>query len=200
MSEEDEGMEPVEPEAGQTSPPRDRRWYWVVASLLPIVFLAGIFGFGLGRDPTRSPSVLVGKPAPDFALRDLRTGKVITLASLRGHPVVVNFWATWCPPCLEEHPNLFAAWQRFGDDGVVFLAVLYQDSPRNGLRFMQETGSDWPALDDPGGRTALAFGVTGPPETYFISPDGTIAFKEYGPSSYTLLATEIQRLLPKGAA
>jgi len=192
MSEEDEGMEPVEPEAGQTSPPRDRRWYWVVASLLPIVFLAGIFGFGLGRDPTRSPSVLVGKPAPDFALRDLRTGKVITLASLRGHPVVVNFWATWCPPCREEMPAL----QRVAasEPDVVVLEVDLMEPGDKARSFLDSLGLDrlQPVLDTDGA-TTRRYGVLSLPSTFFVDKDGVIRHLELSAVTETQIRNGIRK-------
>jgi cytochrome c biogenesis protein CcmG/thiol:disulfide interchange protein DsbE len=179
---------------------RDRRWRWVGLSLLSIVALGALLGFGLGRDPRAVPSVLVGKRAPAFALKDLKTGQEVRLADLRGHVVVLNFWASWCVECVEEHPSLFAAWQRYGDSGVVFLSVLYQDRTDAALRFQRRMGQGWPDLLDPGGRTALDYGVTGPPETFFIGPDGRIAAKQVGPSSYRLLVSRIRSLLPDGKA
>jgi len=179
---------------------RPRRWRWAALSLLSIVAIGALLGFGLGRDPRAVPSVLVGKRAPAFALKDLRTGQQVRLADLRGHVVVLNFWASWCVECAVEHPGLFAAWQRYGDSGVVFLSVLYQDQPSSAARFERRMGQGWPDLLDPGGRTALDYGVTGPPETFFIGPDGRIAWKQVGPSSYALLASRIRALLPDGKA
>jgi len=165
---------------------------------LAVVVLAGVFGFGLGRNPAYIPSPLVGKPAPMFALRTLNGRQVIRMSQLRGHVVVVNFWASWCLACREEHPNLIAAWQRYGDSGVVFLGIVYQDTVANAEAFVREMGGGWPNLVDPGGRTALDYGVYGVPETYFIGPDGVIAYKRVGPSSYALLTRNIRRLLGHG--
>jgi len=172
----------------------------MVFSLVPVVALSALLGFGLGRDPTALPSVLVGKPAPPFALRDVKTGREVRLADLRGHVVVVNFWASWCVECVQEHPSLIAAWQRYGDSGVVFLSVLYQDTPEAAVAFGKRYGQGWPDLLDPGGKTALDFGVSGVPETFFIGPDGRIAAKQVGPSGYGLLVSRIRALLPKGSA
>lgn len=177
------------------SPP-DRRWRWAAFSLVPIVGLAALLGFGLGRNPREVPSVLVGRPAPAFALEDARTGQQVRLADLRGHVVVLNFWASWCADCVTEHPSLFAAWQRYGDGGAVFLSVLYQDREDAARSFLRRYGQGWPDLLDPGGRTALAYGVSGVPETFFIGPDGRIAAKQAGPSSYGLLVSRIRSLLP----
>src|SRR5205823_4045767 len=120
-----------------------------------------------------------------------------------GHPVVLNFWASWCVDCDVEHPSLVAAWQQFGDQGTVFLSVLYQDSAARARRFLAGLpavrGSGWPNLLDPGGRTALDYGVTGVPETVFIAPDGRIAFKQPAVSSYDLLQRQIQRMMGTAA-
>jgi cytochrome c biogenesis protein CcmG/thiol:disulfide interchange protein DsbE len=191
---------PEEPPVAAEEPrSHDRRWRWAAFSLVPIVGLAALLGFGLGRDPREVPSVLVGKRAPAFALKDVVTGQEVRLSDLQGHVVVLNFWASWCVECVEEHPNLFAAWQRYGDSGVVFLSVLYQDRVDAALAFQRKQGQGWPDLLDPGGRTALDYGVTGPPETFFIGPDGRIAAKQVGPSSYGLLVSRIRSLLPPGS-
>ena len=109
--------------------------------------------------------------------------------------MVLNFWASWCVACRQEHPNLVAAWERYGDSGVVFLGVLYQDSPRYARQFMKELGGGWPTLLDPGGRTAISYGVAGVPETFFIGRNGRIAYKQVGYSAYELLATEVEALM-----
>ncbi len=169
-------------------------WTKLAATALVVVSTAALLGFALGRDPSLIKSPLLGHRAPGFALRTLDGKGAIRLSELRGHVVVVNFWASWCIGCIEEHPNLFAAWQRFGDDGVVFLGVLYQDTPANARGFLKQLGAGWPTLLDPGGRTALRYGVYGIPETFFIGRDGRIGYKQIGPSSYELLVQQIERL------
>jgi cytochrome c biogenesis protein CcmG/thiol:disulfide interchange protein DsbE len=164
-------------------------------SLVPVLAIAGLFGSQLGKDPTRLPSLLVGHSAPSFSLRELQTGREIELSSLRGHAVVVNFWASWCAECVQEHDDLAAAWSRYSDRGVVFLGILYQDTESGARSFLRRLGGDWPTLLDPGSRTALDFGVYGVPETYFIAPNGTVIHKQVGPSTYDLLSTWIERLM-----
>ena len=177
----------------------DRRWRVTVLSLVPIVGIAALLGFGLGRDPRLVPNALVGKRAPAFALQDLVTGRTVRLSDLRGHPVVVNFWSSWCAECLAEHPNLSAAWQRYGDAGVVFVSVLFEDNVRQASAFDRQTGRGWPDLADPGSRTALDYGVRGVPETFFIDRSGVIRYQQVGPSSYELLASRIEELMSRGA-
>jgi len=168
-----------------------------VLSLVPIVAVAALLGFGLGRDPRVFRNALVGKPAPAFALRDLTTGRVVRLSDLRGHPLVINFWASWCAECIAEHPNLFAAWQRYGDSGVVFLSVLFEDGASQAAAFERQLGAGWPDLADPGSRTALDYGVRGVPETFFVDRRGIIRFQQVGPSSYELLAARIKGLMAR---
>lgn len=172
-----------------------RRWLLVTGGASVLVLVTAVLGFGLTRDPTFIGSPLIGKRAPDFELQFLDGDKSISSADLRGQVVVVNFWASWCGPCREEHPSLKAAWERYRDRGVVLVGIVYEDSPSAARAFMQELGGDWPILIDPGGKTALKYGVYGIPETFFIDTDGVIAYKKTGASSYGLLVAQIERLL-----
>jgi len=160
--------------------------------------LAALFGFGLSRDPSIWKSPLLGRRAPAFALPMLDGGRVIRFSELRGKVVVINFWASWCAACKEEHPNLLAAWGRYRDQGVVLLGIDYQDSPTAARAFMKQMGGDWPILVDPGSRVAIEYGVYGVPETFFMGRDGVVHLKQIGPSSYALLTDEIHRLLEPG--
>ena len=173
----------------------DRRWKVVVVALVPIVLLAALLGFGLGRDPAATPvNQLIGKKAPDFALKNLRTGETVRLSDLRGHPVVLNFWASWCVDCVVEHDNLVHGWQRYGNQGTVFLSVLYQDSPAKAAEWLRGLPGDWPDLDDPDGRTALDYGVTGVPETVFITPHGVIAHKQISVLTYDAIEQQLEAM------
>lgn len=180
--------------------PRRTRRRWVVAAVLVVVLaFTGLLASGFGRDPRAVPSVLGGKRAPGFALREMDTDEVIRLRDLRGQAVVVSFWASWCVACRREHPNFVAAWDRYRDRGVVFLGVLYQDTVENARAYMTELGGDWPTVLDPGSETAIDYGVFGVPETFFIAPDGTVVHKQIGESSYDLLVSRIEGLLRRGA-
>ncbi|HEX2030072.1 MAG TPA: TlpA disulfide reductase family protein [Actinomycetota bacterium] len=186
------------PEAGP-EPPR-RRGLLLGAVLGGTGLLAALLAFGLTRDPTAIRSPLIGRPAPPFELPALEGGGTVGLSDLRGQVVVLNFWASWCAPCRQEHPDLARAWERFRDRGVVVVGVLYQDTPEAARRYVEELGGGWPLARDPGGRTAIAYGVYGIPETYFIAPDGTVAFKHVGAISYDVLEDRILELLEEPGA
>lgn len=160
-----------------------------------VIGLVWLFAMGLGRDPRIVPSALLDKPAPDFSLRTIEGDRTIRLSDLRGQVVVLNFWATWCSACRLEHFNFVRAWERYRDKGVVFVGVLFQDSPEAAHQYMRDLGGDWPNVMDPGTRTAQRYGVFGVPETFFIGPDGRIAHKQIGYTSYELLVEQVERLL-----
>lgn len=190
---------PLDPPA--ESPPQRRpkaNRVWKLAAVIVVVALfAGLLAYGFTRDPGELPSVLVGRKAPGFSLTEMDTGERINLSDFEGKVVVLNYWASWCVACREEHPNFVAAWQRYRDRGVVFLGVLFQDSPANGRKYMEELGGDWPTALDPKSRTAIDYGVYGVPETFFIGRDGIVAHKQVGASSYPLLIERIEALLAR---
>lgn len=152
----------------------------LLAGLAVVVPLVLVLLVNLGRNPHVIGSPLVGRPAPEFALAPLDGGAPVTLASLRGRPAVINFWATWCVPCMQEHPTMVEASQRLRDQ-VQFLGVVFDDQEENVRAFLDENGSPYPSLLDPEGKTAVAYGVAGVPETYFVDPQGVIVSKYVGP-------------------
>jgi cytochrome c biogenesis protein CcmG/thiol:disulfide interchange protein DsbE len=162
--------------------PARRRINWPVlvggaAVLLPLV---AILASGFGKDPHYIPVATVGKPAADFALQDL-DGNTVKLSELRGHPVVLNFWSTWCGPCKMEFPVLQTQPPLYPD--VKFVGAIYSDDPNAVRRWFSNPRLrlPYPQLIDPEGRTALDFGVSGVPETYFINGDGMIVHKHVAP-------------------
>jgi cytochrome c biogenesis protein CcmG/thiol:disulfide interchange protein DsbE len=151
----------------------------LAAGLAVVLPLVGLLLANLKRDPHKVASPLVGKAAPPFVLQPLDGGAAVTLASLAGQPVVLNFWATWCVPCVQEHPALQAAAQNSGD--TRFFGVIYQDTPDSIRAFLRRRPSVFPSLADPNGAAAIAYGVYGVPETYFIDRKGVIVAKKLGP-------------------
>jgi cytochrome c biogenesis protein CcmG/thiol:disulfide interchange protein DsbE len=171
------------------------RWFLLGTLAAVIGLLASLFAFGLGRDPNVLIPVNIGKPAPAFAAQTLDGTQTITLANLRGQVVVLNFWASWCVDCRVEEPSLSQAWDRYRDHGVVVVGMSYQDAPSHARAYAREMGMGWPLVTDPGSRTAIAYGVSGAPETFLIGADGTIQGKTAGPVTYSVLSDQIAGLL-----
>jgi cytochrome c biogenesis protein CcmG/thiol:disulfide interchange protein DsbE len=153
----------------------------LIIGILIVAAIVFVLFAGLGKDPQHIDSPLIGRPAPPFALKAVGTGETIDLESLRGKPVIVNFWATWCGPCYEEHPTLVANARNLPN--VQFIGVVFNDTDDKILRFLAERGSAYPTLLDTNGKTAIAYGVGGVPETYFINAAGTVVAKFEGPLS-----------------
>lgn len=185
------GLEPDAAARGR----RRRRWVVFGGVLTGVLLLTALLSFGLSRDPTIITSPLIGKPAPNFALRTLDGGGLVRLSDLRGQVVVVNFWKSTCAACFVEHPALAAAWNRYRDRGVVVVGVDFEDSLSGARAFADSEGGGWPLVVDGDGETVLAYGVTGPPETFFIGRDGRVAYKQIGPVTYGLMTDQITRLL-----
>ncbi|HEX8254787.1 MAG TPA: redoxin family protein [Thermoanaerobaculia bacterium] len=156
--------------------------------------LLGILFLGLGKNPNEIRSPLIGKAAPAFALREVGTGRTIDLAALKGKPVVLNFWATWCAPCWEEHPILVAN-ARMLQPNVQFLGVVFQDEEKKILGFLEQRGSSYPTVVDDKGKTAIAYGIGGVPETFFLDANGVIAAKYNGPMSADVLQANLQKVM-----
>ncbi|MFC4004387.1 TlpA family protein disulfide reductase [Prauserella oleivorans] len=185
------------------APGRSRQWRrvrWIALAVVVVaVGVGAIFGSRLGKDPTLVDSPLIGKPAPTATLPNLEGNGAVSLADLRGRIVVVNFWASWCVACREEHPALVSAANNYRAAGVVFVGVNYQDQRGAAIGFLDEMGRGDPSayryVTDPGSKLALDFGVFGVPETFFIDRDGTVVGKIAGPSSYQLLSTSLDEIL-----
>jgi len=167
---------------------------------VPVVAFAWLLASGLGRDPNELPSELVGQTAPAFSLPALSGDGNVELASLAGNVVVVNFWASWCAECRDEHPALLNAWDRYRDRGVVFVGVDFEDSAEDAAAYAEEMGGDWPLATDPGSRAAIDFGVFGVPETFVLDAEGEVVAKRVGPVDYEWLTSTIERALDGGAA
>jgi cytochrome c biogenesis protein CcmG/thiol:disulfide interchange protein DsbE len=172
-----------------------RRWTTVALVVAPLLLFALLLASGLGGDPRALPSELIGRPAPHFSLPRIDDAGTVDLGELDGQVVVVNFWASWCIPCRDEHEALSAAWGRYRERGVVVLGVSFEDPKEAALAFRDELGGDWPLVEDPGSDTAIDYGVFGVPETFVIDPDGTIVAKTTGAVTYEWLTENIERAL-----
>lgn len=152
-----------------------------VLGMLGIGLLFAVLGFGLTVDPDKIDSPLVGRAAPEIQLPTFSDDTLVGVSDFRGRIVVLNFWASWCVPCIEEHSVLMEAWQDYAEQGVEVVGVLYQDSPDRAEVFLAEHGGGWLQLHDVNSRAAIEYGVYGVPETFVIDADGVIAFKKVGP-------------------
>ena len=155
------------------------RWTAIGVALAIIVGWAIVAGRGLNRDPTVVDSPLIGKDAPAFTLPAL-DGSEVASTGYEGRIWVVNFWASWCVPCREEAPRLQDFWERRGPQGIGMVGIVYQDDEDAAREFRDEFGLTFPQTMDPGGRTALDFGVFGIPETFVIDERGAVMAKLIG--------------------
>ncbi|HEX6101360.1 MAG TPA: redoxin family protein [Thermoanaerobaculia bacterium] len=165
----------------------------LVGLIIAAVLVAVLFA-GLGKNPAEIRSPLIGKTAPTFALREVGTSRTVDVTQFRGKPMVVNFWATWCGPCWEEHPVLVAN-ARMLQPQVQFLGVVFQDKEDKILGFLNQRGSSYPTVVDDAGKTAIAYGVGGVPETFFIDANGVIQAKYSGPMSPDVLRENLQKVM-----
>lgn len=132
--------------------------------VIPALFM-GVLAVGLIR--TEAPKVREGGVAPAFTLSTVGGG-TLSSSELRGSPVVINFWASWCDPCNQEAPDLEATWKQYRAKGVRVVGVDYEDQPADAQAFLSRYGITYPSVVDRGGELATTFGVRGVPETFFI--------------------------------
>lgn len=160
----------------------------------PILFaaLAGLFFAGMMRDNVNElPSTFVGQQAPEVASEPVPGTALLTAADLRdGEVTILNFWASWCPPCRAEHPTLLDLQAQ----GYRVAGLNFRDEADTAAEYLAEDENPFFATGfDPRGRTAIDWGVTAPPETFIVSGDGTVLFRFAGP---LIRADYEQRFLP----
>ncbi len=159
-----------------------RRFAMIIVLVLVVsgvIYLASISGTGPSRAPAKS--VVAGEIAPDFELEDTE-GNLVSLSALRGKVVMVNFWATWCPPCIEEMPSMEKLNEIMGGDDFVMLAVNTEKNGRSVVpEFLKKTPHSFTILYDDKGVVQKNYGVYKFPESYIIRKDGTVAEKVVGP-------------------
>ncbi len=189
MEEQNHNITDIGPNPGSPKPPRKNSGVTIVVAV--VLALLGLLALGLiqaGKGPVDSGA------APDFTLTDYQ-GQSIRLSDLRGKVVIINFWASWCPPCREEAAYLEQTWRKYKDQGVVFIGVDYVDTKKAALAYIAEFDITYFNGPDLGTRIAQAYNIKGVPETYYVDRNGTLRGMHIGPLTAPELDEKIDELL-----
>lgn len=172
----------------------------VVLSLVPIIAVAALLIWATGRSDSRPGGLFTNGSggevevdsalAPDFSVTTF-DGETITLSGLRGKVVMVDFWASWCPPCRLESPDLITAYRSFQGRDVEFVGIDVWDRESAGRSFVAKEGLPYPNALDTNSFITIDYGVTGIPEKFFIDPEGRVVRKYVGP----IRAEELTRII-----
>lgn len=167
-----------------------RRAWWIIPALVGALVVIGILMMGmLNRDRTQ----VINETAPDFTLTTF-DGEEVTLSELRGKPVVINFWASWCVECDKEMTLLEQTHQKY-DGEVIMLGIAYSDVEPKARDYLAQYGITYIAGQDLGSRISDAYRIKGVPETFFIDRDGNVDYLKIGPIEQPELEAVIQQLL-----
>jgi cytochrome c biogenesis protein CcmG/thiol:disulfide interchange protein DsbE len=182
-------------------PQKASRSFLSIVVWVLVLGLLAVLGWGLIQ--TNAPRPEVGEQAPAFNLEffdgygwDGKTAA--SLDDMNGQIIVMNFWASWCVECRVETDELEDAWQKYADQGVVFVGVAYADVEPNSIEYMEEFNVTFPHAPDLGTRISNAYEITGVPETFIIDQNGEIAYVQIGPITSSTLDSVIGRLLAQG--
>ncbi len=148
---------------------------WISIGLALMLAFSGCYS---GSRPPR-----IGSNAPDFTVQD--SHNKVTLSQFRGQVVVLNFWATWCPPCVEEMPSLVEMQRRMKDKGITVVAVSIDVDENAYKKFVKEHGVNLLTVRDPEQKTPILYGTHGWPETFIIDRNGVMRRKFIGPVDWT---------------
>ncbi len=167
-----------------------------IAALVIVGFLGVLVWGMLNKQPITGLSgiTMVNRPAPDFILTTFK-GTTISLEDLRGKPVVINFWASWCPPCRIEAPLIERTWRAYKNRDLIFLGVNIQDRKQDALNYIREFAITYPNGPDPTGEISIDYGVSGLPVTFFVSGDGEVVRRWVGAIEKSVLISSIEEIM-----
>jgi cytochrome c biogenesis protein CcmG/thiol:disulfide interchange protein DsbE len=176
--------------------PTERRIFFI------LILIAGLAWIGMSADASHAgarqiPALQSGAMAPDFTLNTSQ-GESYHLSELRGQAVLVNLWATWCPPCRQEMPAIQSVYREYREQGFIVLAIniTIQDNPLNIMPFMEQYGLTFPVLLDETGEVSARYGLRSLPTSYFINRDGTIHEVVIGgPMAEALLRARVEEIV-----
>lgn len=173
------------------------RFAFFALPLIALVALVSVFAFSIDRDASLVRSVLIDRPAPQFALAALEDMDVpgFDTSALAGAPTLVNVFASWCIPCRDEHPLLETL---KADTGIRMFGINHSDAPENARAFLAELGNPYDAIGvDRDRRVSIDWGVYGVPETFLVNADGVIVYKHVGPLTPGAIESELKPAIEK---
>ena len=172
----------------------------VTAQIAALGCVAGLLALLVWSVVHQQHAPRVGATAPAFTLRRLEGPGKVSLASYRGKPIVLNFWASWCEPCKAEAAVLERDWTSYRDRGVVFLGVDYHDLASDARRFVRAHALTFTMLQDGSGSVTGRYGISQVPETYVLSRQGRVVAHLAGPITDPGFAVKFRSALAKAAA
>lgn len=187
MTEQAQTLPPAPPATPKT--PKSRLFRILAYAL--VISLLGLLAWGLVR---ADQGQVDSGEAPDFSITSFE-GETLQLRDLRGQVVIINFWASWCPPCRDEAPFLEQTWRKYQDQGVIFIGVDYVDTEDKALAYIDEFDITYFNGPDVGTRISQAYNIQGVPETFFVAKNGELRGMHVGPLFPPDLDSKIEELL-----
>lgn len=178
----------------------DKTSLWTrIVPIAIFLVIAGFFAFGLSRDPSKIPTVMIDRPLPDFELPSLRDGEgMVSEDTLLGQTSLVNVFGSWCVACLQEHPTLM---RLSANNDVNIVGVNWRDERQDAMTWLERHGDPYKQIIfDADSELAIELGVTGAPETFIVDPNGRIRFKQVGPITENVFKQTIRPILETIAA
>lgn len=182
---------PLNEQELQSPPAAGRKRIGIITAFAVILTLLGLLAWGLKK---AQAGPLEKGMAPDFSITGF-DGRTVTLSELRGQVVIINFWASWCPPCREEAAYLEETWRKYEGRGVIFIGVDWVDTEKEALAYIKEFDITYINGPDIGTRIAQAYNIQGVPETFFIAKNGELRGVHIGPMKSPQLDEKIEELL-----